>query len=183
MKKEIIILIDCGDTIVDESTQVFNENGDVLSAQEISGACEALRQLHGEGYRIALVADGRTASFHNILGKLDLLPLFEAMVISEEEQVQKPHKGMFAAAFERLGLTAKDAPRVVMVGNNIMRDVAGANLFGITSILLSFSPRYRMQPKSIEETPDYVIAMPDELPGLIAHLEKQLDNRKILAAE
>ena len=40
--KQLVILIDSGDTLVDESTQTFDQNGDVLSAKLIPGAREAL---------------------------------------------------------------------------------------------------------------------------------------------
>ena len=81
--KKLILCFDCGDTLVDEGTQVFAENEDVLSAEPIPGALEALRYFHEQGYRMALVADGRVASFQNILGKLGVWDLFEAHIISE----------------------------------------------------------------------------------------------------
>lgn len=55
MDKNLIIFTDSGDTIIDESTQVFDERGIVVRADFIPGAGEALRQLKDEGYRIALV--------------------------------------------------------------------------------------------------------------------------------
>lgn len=182
MKKDLVVFIDCGDTIVDESTQVFAPNGDVLRAQPIPGADTALRELHKAGFRLALVADGRTTSFRNILEGNKLYDLFEVMVISEEEGVSKPHPQMFEEAMARMGLTAADASRIVMVGNNLKRDVLGANRMGIISILLSFSPRYVMRPDSEEETPDYVISMPCQLPPLLEQLDLQVQNRRILAA-
>jgi putative hydrolase of the HAD superfamily len=179
MDRELIVFIDCGDTIVDESTQVFAENGDVLKADLIPGAGEMLRQLHGEGYRLALVADGQTASFHNIFRELGLSHIFEAWTISEEVGVCKPDGRMFRTAMEQMKLTEDDLYRIVMIGNNLKRDVLGANRMGITSILLSFSPRYEMQPAAEEEIPDYVAAMPCEIPELIHRLELQVKNRRI----
>lgn len=58
MEKNLIIFTDSGDTIIDESTQVFDERGIVTEAEFIPGAGELLEQLKKEGYRIALVADG-----------------------------------------------------------------------------------------------------------------------------
>ena len=40
-----------------------------------------------------------------------------------------------------------------------------------------------MQPETDEEIPDYVVAMPSELPDLIHQLELQLKNRRILAMD
>lgn len=180
MSKELIVLIDCGDTIADESTQVFAPNGDVLSARPIPGAVEAVLALHQEGYRIALVADGRVRSFHNILGGFGLEHLFEVQIISEAIGAEKPAARMFEAALEALGLDKADTGRMVMIGNNIKRDVVGANRMGIGSILLSYSPRYDMRPRCAEEIPDYVISMPCELPALLAQLELQVQNGRIL---
>ncbi len=182
MDRELIVFIDCGDTIVDESTQIFADNGDVLKADFIPGAGEMLLQLYNEGYRLALVADGRAASFRNIFREFELSHIFETWIISEEVGVCKPDGRMFQTAMKQMKLTQGDTDRIVMIGNNLKRDVLGANRMGITSILLSFSPRYVMQPAAEEEMPDYVVATPGEIPELIHQLELQIKNRRIRAA-
>lgn len=182
MAKELIVFIDCGDTIVDESTQVFAGSGDVLRADFIPGAGQMLTTLHEEGYRLALVADGQTASFQNIFRELQFSHIFEAWVTSQAVGACKPDERMFRTAMEKMGLTGADAGRIVMIGNNVKRDVLGANRMGFTSILLSFSPRYVMRPETPEETPDYVAAMPWEIPELIRMLERQVINRRVLNA-
>ena len=63
--KKLIIFTDSGDTLIDEATQIRDERGIVLRADFIPGAGETLRQLHDEGYIIALVADGECESFDN----------------------------------------------------------------------------------------------------------------------
>lgn len=183
MNKKLIIFIDCGDTLVDESSETRDERGVVTGAELIEGAKEALLELYQQGHRIALVADGLVESFQNIIRSHGIEHVFEAQVISESLGCEKPHPLMFRQAMEKMGLTPDDACRIVMVGNNLKRDVLGANRMGICSILLSYSPRYRMRPETEEEIPDYVIAMPDELPGLVAQLEQQLHNRRILDRE
>lgn len=177
MNNELIVCIDCGDTIVDESTQVFADNGNVLSAREIPGAVDALRALSDAGYRLVLVADGRVASFHNILSGLGVEHVFEASIISEALSVEKPNARMFQDAMD-----VSQAHRMVMIGNNLKRDVLGANRMGMISILLSYSPRYDMHPETDEEVPDYMVAMPQEVPPLLAQLEIQVKNRRILDA-
>jgi putative hydrolase of the HAD superfamily len=174
MKKKLIIFIDCGDTLVDESTQIMSENGDVLRADMIPGAREMLTGLYEKGHRICLVADGRVASFKNIFNELGLSHIFEKWVISEEVGAEKPDSAMFEAALSRMGLSAADGNRIVMIGNNVKRDILGANRMGLVSILLKFSPRYNMQPETREETPAYEVTMPEELTGLLARLEEQV---------
>ena len=172
--KNIVIFTDCGDTLVDESQQVFEgDKGLVRSAELIPGADDTLWQLHRAGYRIALVADGLIQSFANITAQHGLDPCFDAKAISEEFGVSKPDPIMFRTAMERMGLEADDVNRIIMVGNNLERDIVGANRMGICSVLLTYSPRYRMEAETPEEEPDYRIAMPAELLGLVSRLEEK----------
>lgn len=174
MKKRLIVCIDCGDTIVDESTQVFDGAGNVLRAEEIPGAVEAVLEIKRRGYPLALVADGRIISFENILGRLGLWDVFDARAISEEVGAEKPDARMFCTALERLHCTPSDARRAVMIGNNVRRDVLGANRMGMTSVLLDWSPRYDMTPADAEQTPDHVVHSPREWVGLIERIERAL---------
>lgn len=181
MKKDLIVFIDSGDTIIDELTEIYNLNGDVLRADMITGAYEMITNLYKSGYRISLVADGRAASFRNVYEYYGLMHIFEGWIVSEEQKVNKPHPLMFQRAMEALGLDESDKHRIVMIGNNLKRDILGANKMGITSILLSFSPRYVMQPTCKDEIPDYVAAMPCEIPPLLEQLNLQVKNKRILA--
>ncbi|WP_246240840.1 HAD family hydrolase [Anaerocolumna sedimenticola] len=178
--KELIIFIDSGDTLVDESTEVRDETGTVIHSELIEGAGETLVKLYDSGYTIALVADGTKASFDNIYRENGLDYCFSAKAISGELKHEKPSEVMFFHAMKSLGLKESDKERIVMIGNNIKRDILGANRIGITSILLSYSPRYVMQPETEEEIPDYVISSPLELFGLIEQLNLQVKNKKIL---
>jgi len=180
MKKDLILFFDCGDTLIDESTQVMDDEGNVLQAEAIGDAVNVMLGLYKEGYRIALVADGRVRSFRNILCGLGIDHIFEKWIISEEVGVEKPNALMFSTAMAEMNLRDKDKSRIVMVGNNIKRDILGANEMGITSILVSFTPRYSMKAETPEETPDYVVALPDELPQLVDLLNRQVQNRNIL---
>ena len=134
--------------------------------------------LWRQGYRIALVADGLRASFDRIYRQHGLEGCFEARAISGDLGACKPHARMFISAMEQMGLTDADKDRIVMVGNNLERDIAGANRLGLTSILMSWTTRYRLQPRVPEETPDFVVARPDELPALLAELDRQMKKRR-----
>lgn len=172
--KDLILFIDSGDTLVDESTEIRDDTGVVVQAELIPGAAEAVRTLWRQGYRIALVADGLRASFDRIYRQHGLEGCFEARAISGDLGVCKPHARMFISAMEQMGFTDADKDRIVMVGNNLERDIAGANRLGLTSILMSWTTRYRLQPRVPEETPDFVVARPDELPALLAELDRQM---------
>lgn len=127
-----------------------------------------------QGYSNAMIDDGLTKAFHNTMTQNGLEHIFAAKSISEENGVAKPSWDMFQKALERLGLTDEDKGRIIMVGNNLKRDVVGAKRFGIHSVLLSWSPRYDMVPSCEEEIPDYVITMPEQLLELVNKLDRQL---------
>jgi FMN phosphatase YigB (HAD superfamily) len=174
MEKHLILFTDSGDTIVDEATEIRDSEGIVVHAQTIPGAAETLKKIDEAGYRIALVADGEEASFTNIYLENGLGSCFQTRTISEIVGVQKPAAEMFEDAMVKNNLTEKDKKRIVMIGNNLRKDIAGANRFGITAILLDWSPRYNMVPSCKEEKPAYIIHKPEELLPLVAKLEKRL---------
>jgi len=172
--KQLIIFIDSGDTIIDESTEIRNKKGIVTDAETIPGAAETLRSLYESGYTLVLVADGELQSFKNVYGKNGLGRFFKTWTVSEVVGVQKPSPAMFEDAMMQNNLCDKDKKRVVMVGNNVKKDIAGANRFGITSILLDWSPRYDMRPSCPDQKPDYVIHSPEELIPLVEKLNDEL---------
>jgi putative hydrolase of the HAD superfamily len=180
MKRNLVVFIDSGDTIIDESKEIKAADGTVLHAEMLEGARETLTTLYDSGYTIALVADGTKTSFDNIYQENGLDYCFSAKAISGELEQTKPASIMFRHAMEQLGLGDDDKHRIVMIGNNLKRDIVGANRMGITSILISYSPRYVMTPESEEEVPDYVVAKPSELLGLLEQLDLQVTNRKVL---
>ena len=82
-KPKLIIFTDSGDTIIDESTEIRNEDGIVVSAKTIPGAIETLKALYDQGYTIALVADGEAQSFENVYSQHELKYCFKTWTISE----------------------------------------------------------------------------------------------------
>lgn len=176
MNKKLIIFTDSGDTIIDEATQVYDDRHIVQEADFIPGAREVLRQLHEEGYTIALVADGEWESFRNVYRKNGLDYCFDAWVVSEIVGRQKPEPIMFESAYEKLNLTQDDKKRIVMIGNNLKKDIAGANRQGLTSIWLDWSPRYFHTVEEPDWQPDYTIHTPAELIPLLAELNAKLED-------
>lgn len=175
MQKNLIVFIDSGDTIIDEGTEIRDKDGIVIQAEMIEGAGETLKALYDAGYTIAMVADGEVQSFTNVYEKNGLGYCFKTRTISEAVGKQKPEQIMFEDAMKKNNLTDEDKKRIVMIGNNIKKDIAGANQFGITSILIDWSPRYDMNPKSPDQVPDYIIHKPTELLPLIETLNNNID--------
>lgn len=171
MNKILAILLDCGDTLIDEGTEIKDENGATITADLIPGAREALAALKAAGHRLALVADGPVMTFTREFEQHDLAGFFEHLSISEAVGCEKPDRRIFEHALNALGIPPAEYGQVVMVGNNLSRDVKGANELGIISIWIDWAPRRPKIPADASEAPRYTIKTPSELPGLIASLE------------
>ncbi|MHA6691951.1 HAD family hydrolase [Devosia sp. A449] len=172
------VFLDSGDTLVNEASEKFDAEGYVIEAGLIPGALEMVRALSDDGYRLALVADGRVRSFATILGGHGISPHFHAQVISEAEGCEKPDQRMFEKAMTSLGLASADAQSIVMVGNHLERDIGGANRLGIISIWQSWSKKRSHIPAEACEVPRYTIRSPGELPALLADIERQMARAK-----
>lgn len=173
MEKTIrAVFLDCGDTLVDEGTEVKTPEGVSLAADLIPGAAELMQGLKARGYPLALVADGPVTTFTNNLGPYGLYELFDAYAISEELGCEKPDARMFLAALNALGIPEAEYGRVVMTGNHLERDIAGANALGLISVWLDWSPRRSKVPASELEVPAYTIKTPLELLDTLDSLEK-----------
>ena len=174
-KKKLIIFTDIGDTVIDEGTEVRRPNDRVVyGADCIDGAKETLLELHARGYTVVMVADGLVKSFRNTMEQNGLDHIFADWIISEEVGDHKPAAIMFQTAMDRMGLTDADKGRVIMVGNNLARDIVGANRFGIGSVHFCWSPRYPHEASTPEEEPTYRIRDIRELLELAERLESTL---------
>lgn len=172
--KRLIIFLDCGDTLIDESSETRDENDVVIRAELIPGAAEMVRTLSERGYRIAMVADGMAQSFKNMMTQHGLYDDFEVMIYSECIKALKPHPRMFKAAAAAMELHPEDYSRIVMVGNNLKRDIRGANGVGMISVHMNWSPRYAKEPADDLEIPQYTVREPMELVGLVERLEASI---------
>ena len=169
----LAICLDSGDTLVDEATEIKDETGTTLKAELIPGAAEMVRELKQRGYKIALVADGPAGTFRNVLTQHHLYHLFDAFAISGEVGVDKPDARMFIHALDQLGIPKGDYGRTVMVGNNLARDIKGANHLGIISVWLDWAPRRSKVPADESEIPQYTIKTPRDLLSVIDALENR----------
>jgi putative hydrolase of the HAD superfamily len=106
-----------------------------------------------------------------VLSHYGLWDLFDAAAISEEVGVEKPDARMFRTALDQLGIPEEHYGRTVMVGNNLERDIRGANMLGMVSVWLDWAPRRSKVPEDAIEVPDYTIKLPLELMEIIQQLE------------
>ncbi|MGO4376603.1 HAD family hydrolase, partial [Paenibacillus sp. MCAF20] len=118
------------------------------------------------------VADGSAQSFKNLLTINGLYDYFEVLIYSEQMRVEKPNPRMFKAAMGAMDLGEQDRSRIIMVGNNLSRDVRGANQVGITSVHLNWTSRYPKTSLDPAERPVYTIEEPLALLELADHLNE-----------
>jgi putative hydrolase of the HAD superfamily len=167
----VALLFDLGDTLMVEESEVKNAEGTTLQADLIPGAAAALRWFKEQGHTLALVADARPDTPVNVLRQHNLYDLFDHLAISEVVGAEKPDAPIFQDALEALGIQESNYGRVVMVGNNLERDIVGANRLGLISIFFHWNDRRRSQPRIIEEEPQYTVSSAQELISLVASLD------------
>ncbi len=112
-------------------------------------------------YRLALLTNGAPDLQRAKIGGTGLGEWFEVMVMSGELGIGKPDPRIFAATLERLRLTSRD---VVMVGNSLDHDIAGARAADLGSVWINRTG----EPPPTDFAPDAVISGLDELPALLA---------------
>jgi putative hydrolase of the HAD superfamily len=168
------MLFDLGDVIMNEETEEKVDN--VTQRAELHpGMAEVVRRLHGRGVPMGLVADTRDGTFRNVLGMHGIIDMFGTFAISDHLGVEKPDRKMFAHALEGLGIPEDEWSSVAMIGNNLARDIRGANALGLITIWLVWNQRYPLECADVEETPDYQVSTAEDLERLLVALAEGHD--------
>jgi len=124
------------------------------------GARSALEVLRGAGVRLAMVTNGTTASQRPKIARFDLEPLFDSIHIEEEAGAGKPDPLIFQAALDAVQV---DAAEAWMIGDNLERDVEGAQRLGIHGIWCDFTGAGL--PRNARVRPDRIVQSLAELLG------------------
>jgi len=103
------------------------------AADVVPGTYALLDALKEQGIRMGIVTNNLVREQLEKLEQLKLSHYFEMLAISEEVGVAKPDPVIFDVALSRMGLDACD---VVMIGNSLESDVAGAIAAGIDVVWL-----------------------------------------------
>lgn len=168
------VLFDLGDVIMAEETEE-KIDGVTHRADLHPGMIDVVRNLHERGVPLGLVADTRDGTYRNVLMMHGLFDLFDVFAISDHLGVVKPHRKMFVHALEGLKIPESDWKDVVMVGNNLARDIRGANALGLTTVWLVWNQRYPIVCADDDETPDYQVSTAEDLERLLMALEQDHD--------
>ena len=110
-----------------------------------------------QGYLLGVVSNS-IGTLEGQLVSLGLARYFKAILDSAIVGIQKPHTGIFTLALQRLGVKNSEA---VFVGDTYATDIGGAQLAGITGVLIDTVGAY----------PDAACARISSLPELRSVLE------------
>ncbi len=122
-------------------------------------------------YKLGLVSNfAYPAGLRKILYRFDLARFFDAIVISGELGVRKPHSRIFEKALKKLDVKAEEA---VFVGDSLKADVNGAKKMGIKTILVEniglrknpYAIAGELDPYPVE--PDFKIPRLESLPPIL----------------
>lgn len=95
----------------------------------------------------------------------ELVPYFDQIVISGDFGKGKPDQGIFEHALTLMSLNKDE---VIMVGDNLMTDILGANRAGIKSVWINRHGKERN-----EVTPTYEITHLEELNSILKQLNEE----------
>ena len=91
-----------------------------------------LQALRAKGYRLVVVSNCN-GTLHSAFERLGLTTLFDVIVDSAREGIEKPDPRLFELALRRAGATAD---RAVHVGDMYHIDVVGARAAGLSALLV-----------------------------------------------
>ncbi len=94
---------------------------------------ETLKFCKKNKLKTAIVTDLTANIQLRKLKKLNIRNYIDAFVTSEEAGSEKPHSIMFLLTLNKLGILPKET---IMVGDNAVADIEGANFVGINTVLL-----------------------------------------------
>jgi HAD superfamily hydrolase (TIGR01509 family) len=127
-----------------------------------------LRALKERGLRLGAVSNtyqSRTA-LEGSLSKHGLLVYLDALVLSSEVGLAKPHPAIFEEALRRLSVAPAEA---VFVGDIVWADVLGAQALGMRGVL---THQYRQEERG-EHSPDLVITRLAEVVDYVQRLNQE----------
>ena len=110
------------------------------------GVRAMLQELRADGRRCFLLTNAQNVFTMPELKLLGIADFFDGILISSTEECAKPDPHFFQAVCTRFNLAKADT---LMIGNDPVTDIGGANAFGIDSVYIhsNLSPEWTGVPK------------------------------------
>jgi putative hydrolase of the HAD superfamily len=134
--------------------------------QPYPGVVDTIRHLH-QKYHLAIISDGQAAYTIPELNAVGLSGYFDPIIISGNFGFRKPHERLFTAALSAMKMEPSE---VLFVGNDMYRDVYGAQRLGMKTIFCK-SNQGMVEKERVK--PDYIIHHFPELLNAIRFFEGQ----------
>lgn len=109
------------------------------------GTREALSEMKKEGFLLALVSNASSNAFA-MLEHLDLIPLFDVMVVSCDVGVAKPSEEIYKLALSKLDVSPEEC---LFIGDGACQELDGAHSAGIRTIRIIQMPQTSLFGKSL----------------------------------
>lgn len=132
-----------------------------LRARVFPGVAQGVAQLHGAGYRLAVVTNKFGAAACKLLEHMQLAQWLDAVVGGDSGLPRKPHPEPLLRACEELGVTRAAA---LMVGDSQV-DVAAARAAGVAVVCVPYGYNEGADPRALPA--DAFIDSLAELPALL----------------
>lgn len=96
-----------------------------------SGALEAIKAFHSNGFNIGLVTNGKTPFQERNFNALGVSELFGSVIVSEAVGLRKPDAAIFELACRELQAEPSSS---IFIGDNAVADIKGAKAVGMKTI-------------------------------------------------
>ena len=113
-------------------------------------------------YKMAAVSDGQSLWAKAELNAVGLSEFFDPLLVSSDFGYRKPDRRLFKKALKKMDMEPEE---VIFIGNDLYRDVYGANEMGMKSVFF----------KSNQGDHTYLSAKPDKTILKFADLEKAVE--------
>jgi len=123
--------IDCKPAIVDKLIGIWNSSK--LLAKPYPETIDILEKLKAKGIKLAVTSNCPFDNVEPVLEKFDMNKYFDRINLSWETGILKHDPASFESILRKLHLKKEE---VVMVGDSVETDIAGAEKVGIKAVLV-----------------------------------------------
>jgi putative hydrolase of the HAD superfamily len=156
------VLFDFGETLVERISDEARPLSE-LRVTAFADAAPTLSRLREGGHLLAIVSNTTQSTENHMVSALKSIGLdrfFHAVVTSFDVGHDKPDPAIFHEALGRLSCSPHEA---AMVGDDAVKDIGGAALLGLTTILVRRGAALPAGPA----VPTFTVHSLSEIPGLL----------------
>lgn len=162
---------DLPEGIADQAMERFYSISEAHWAAK-DGVSQVLDGLKEDGLRLALISNaGDVPNVYRLLEKGQLKDYFDPLLISAAEGIRKPHVELFNKVLRAWELFPEE---IVMVGDNLMEDILGAQNAGVHQIWMKEHVNTKENYDIAEKIqPEAIAATFQEIPDIIRKFDEE----------